>query len=319
VQLPTVLRLVPSLRISLERTSEHVRTIVRNFFPVLLSRGVVQISSYIDQIIASYLPTGVVSLLFYAQTISILPVSLFGMAIAAAELPEMSSALGTEEETAAQLRRRIDDGLRYVALLVVPSAVAFLLLGDVIAAALFQSGRFSRIDTMFTWGIIAGSAVGLLATTMGRLYSSAYYALHDTRTPLRFSVIRIVLTTVLGVLFAFPLPRVLGLDPRWGAAGLTASAGMAGWVEFTLLRSRMNLRIGETGVGGRFVATLWGSAFAGGAVAFWLKSLVPFSGTARFGSAALVLGAYGALYFGATSALGIAESRDLLRRITRRR
>src|SRR5205085_9093020 len=109
-------------------------------------------------------------------------------------------------------------------------------IGDVIAAALFQTGRFSHSDALYVWSIIAGSAVGLLAQTLGRLYSSTYYALRDTRTPLRYAIVRVVLTTLLGYLFAIPLPRLLGLDQQWGAAGLTASAGIAGWVEFFLLR-----------------------------------------------------------------------------------
>ena len=316
VQLPVVLRLVPALRVSLERRSAHVRTVVRNFVPVFISRGVVQISAYVDQVMASWLPTGVVSLLFYAQTISILPVSLFGMSIAAAELPEMASATGTAEETAVHLRKRLDSGLRHIAFFVVPSAVAFLVLGDVIAAALFQSGRFTRADTVFTWGIIAGSAVGLLASTMGRLYSSAYYALHDTRTPLRFAMLRVVLTTVLGYLFAFPLPRLLAIDPRWGAAGLTASAGMAGWVEFTLLRSRMNGRIGRTGLPARFVVSLWSAAFAAAAAAFVAKGFVLH--LHRVAVAVVVLGVFGVLYFAITMMLKVPESVSLRRRILRR-
>jgi putative peptidoglycan lipid II flippase len=316
-QLPVVLRLVHHLRVSLDRKRETVRTVVRNFFPVFVSRGVVQISAYIDQILASWLPTGVVSLMFYAQTISILPVSLFGMSIAAAELPEMSSAIGTPVETATHLRRRLDGGLRQIAFYVVPSAVAFLLLGNVIAAALFQSGRFTVTDTRFTWGVIAGSAVGLLASTMGRLYSSAYYALHDTRTPLRFSVVRILLTTALGVLFAFPLPRLLGIDPRWGAAGLTVSAGIAGWVEFSLLRRGMNARIGATGLPGRYVLTLWTMGFASGVSAFALERWL--GGLHRIVLAAIVLGVFGALYFALTTAGGIPESASLWRRLRRAR
>jgi putative peptidoglycan lipid II flippase len=280
---------------------------------VFVSRGVVQISAYIDQIIASFLPTGVVSLMFYAQTISVLPVSLFGMSVAAAELPEMSSALGTPEETAQHLRSRLDSGLRHIAFFVVPSAVAFLVLGDVIAAALFQHGRFTRVDTLFTWGIIAGSAVGLLASTMGRLYSSAYYALHDTRTPLRFAILRIALTTILGILFAFPLPRLLGIDPRWGAAGLTASAGIAGWVEFSLLRSRMNARIGRTGLTLRHVLTLWTAAALAAAAAFAVK--LAMAGTHRIVMAVIALGVFGVLYFVLTIAFRIPEASSLLRRV----
>ena len=88
------------------------------------------------------------------------------------------------------------------------------------------------------WGILAGSAVGLLASTLGRLYSSTYYALRDTRTPLRYAVVRVALTTGLGYLCSIPLPVWIGIDPRWGAAGLTASAGVAGWVEFRCCAGR---------------------------------------------------------------------------------
>ena len=111
---------------------------------------------------------------------------------------------------------RLDAGLRQIAFFVVPSAMAFLALGDVIAAALLQTGRFRHDDAVYVWGILAGSAVGLLASTLGRLYSSTYYALRDTRTPLRYALVRVVLTTVLGYLFAIPLPRWLGVRAAVG-------------------------------------------------------------------------------------------------------
>ena len=79
--------------------------------------------------------------------------------------------------------------------------------------ALLQTGRFGHADALYVWGILAGSAVGLLASTLGRLYSSTYYALRDTRTPLRYALVRVALTTVLGYLFAIPLPRLLGIAP----------------------------------------------------------------------------------------------------------
>src|ERR1700690_791400 len=106
VQLPTVMRFLRPLNLRFSFGPEHVRTGVRNFFPVFLSRGVVQISAYVDSFLASYLPVGAVSALAYAQTLNTLPVSLFGMAISAAELPAMSSALGTQEEIGAVLDRK---------------------------------------------------------------------------------------------------------------------------------------------------------------------------------------------------------------------
>src|SRR5437867_8206618 len=123
--------------------------------------------------------------------------------------------------------------------------MAFIALGDVVAAALLQTGRFSHSDALYVWGILAGSGVGLLASTLGRLYSSAYYALRDTRTPLRFALVRVGLTTALGYVCSLPLPRLLGIDAKWGAVGLTASYGVAAWIEFLLLRQGMERRIGS--------------------------------------------------------------------------
>ena len=316
VQLPVVLRLIPGLRLSLDYTRANVRKVLANFTPVFFSRGIVQVSAYVDQLLASLLPQGMVALLGYAVTIYTLPVSLFGMSISAAELPEMSSVLGDESQIATMLRERLNVGLRRIAFFVIPSAAAFLVLGDVIARALFQSGRFNETDTVFTWGILAGSAVGLLASTLGRLYSSTYYALHDTRTPLRFAIVRVTLTTVLGYLFAIPLPGLLGIDQRWGAAGLTASAGIAGWIEFLLLRSRLNRRIGVTGLPKKYVAVLWISAAVAAGSALALRR--GFATTQRFLFAGIVLGTFALVYGAMTLLLRIPEARALLARVSRR-
>ena len=193
------------------------------------------------------------------------------------------------------LRRRLDAGLRRIAFFVVPSAMAFLALGDVLVAALLQTGRFRHQDAVYVWAILAGSAVGLLASTLGRLYSSTYYALRDTRTPLRFAIVRVVLTTVLGYLFAIPLPRLLGIAQVWGAAGLTSSAGIAGWVEMLLLRQTLNARIGKTGLPATYVAKLWSAAAAGAAAAWAVKLSVPM--LPPIVAAILIIGPYGLVFF----------------------
>jgi putative peptidoglycan lipid II flippase len=287
--------------------------VLRSFGPVFVGRGVVQISAYVDTVLASLLPTGAVAGLSYAQVIYTLPVSLFGMSVSAAELPAMASALGSEVERAAQLRARLATGLRQIAFLVVPSAVAFLALGDVVAGAVYQTGAFTRGMTVYVWGILAGSAVGLLASTMGRLYASAFYAMHDTRTPLRFAVLRVALTIGLGYLFALPLPRALGVDTRWGAAGLTASAGLAGWIEFLLLRRALNARIGDTGLAVRLIVRLWGAGVLAAVLAWGVRLALP--ATHPILTALAVLTAYGAVYFLVTDRLGIPEARAVMRRL----
>lgn len=314
VQVPVVRRLVPGLRIVFDTVSENVRTVIRNFGPVFVSRGVVQISAYVDALLASLLPTGSVTGLANAQLIYTLPVSLFGMSVSAAELPAMAGAVGTAGSDA--LRARLDRGLRQIAFFVVPSAMAFLALGDVIAAALLQTGRFTHDDAVYVWAILAGSAVGLLASTLGRLYSSTYYALRDTRTPLRFAVVRVVLTTLLGYLCAITLPPALGIATQWGTAGLTASAGIAGWFEFVLLRRTLNRRIGPTGLPRALVAQLWGAAIAGAAVAWAIKVSLPLRDPIVV--AAVVLIPYGAVYLLLTMMTGVPEARSALTRFTSR-
>jgi putative peptidoglycan lipid II flippase len=319
VQVPAVIRLVPHLRPLWDSTSTNARTVLGNFAPTLVSRGVVQLSAYVDSWLSSYLGTGAPTALVNAQLLYTLPVSLFGMSISTAELTAMSGEVGALtgdlSRTGSILRTRLNAGLRQIAFFVVPSAMAFLALGDMVAAVL-QTGRFTHDDAVYVWAILAGSAIGLLAQTLGRLYSSTYYALRDTRTPLRFAIVRLALTTVLGYLCALVVPPMLDIPLRWGAAGLTASAGVAGWVEFLLLRRTLNRKIGPTGVPPTFVLKLWGSAALGAAVAYWLKlSLPPWNPLVV---AALVLGLYGLVYLGLTLALGVPEVRTVTRQLRRR-
>jgi putative peptidoglycan lipid II flippase len=310
VQLPTVLSLLSRFRPRIETASKNVREVTRNFGPVVVSRGVVQISAYIDSMLASWLPTGAVAAIAYAQILYTLPISLFGMAVSAAELPEMSSVLGGEAEVGAELRSRIARASGRIAYFVVPSCVAFVLFGDVASALVFQTGRFTREDATYVWSILAGASVGLLGVTLGRLYASAYYALRDTRTPLRFAVIRLVLTAGLGAFASLALPGLLGVAKSWGAAGLTASAGIAGWIEFLLLRRSLRARIGaiETERGG--VAKPWLAALVAAGAAFSLRgvALGPVLG------GCVVLAAFGAVYVLVTRLLGVPTARELLRR-----
>jgi putative peptidoglycan lipid II flippase len=317
VQLPVVLRLLRGLHLSFAFHLENVRTVVRNFFPVFVSRGVVQISAYVDALLASLLPTGAVAALAYAQTLYTLPVSLFGMSVSAAELPAMSGTVGAASEVAELLRVRLNAGLRQIAFFVIPSVAAFLVLGDVIVSAIYQSGRFTHTDAMYVWGILAGSTVGLLASTLGRLYSSTYYALKDTRTPLRYAVLRVILTTVLGYLSAIPLPHLLGIASRWGVAGLTISAGVSSWVEFTLLRRTLNRRIGATGLSPVYLLKGWAAALLAAGIGRALLLTVAHRNPIVV--AVVVLGAYGVIYFAGAFVLGLSEVRALLGMFSRLR
>lgn len=315
VQWPRVLRLLGGFRPSLDHGSAHVREVIRNFGPAFVSRGVVQISSYIDIMLASPLPTGAVAHLSYAQTLFILPVSLFGMSVSAAELPAMSSALGSAEEVAGQLRTRLEGGLREIAFFVVPSAMAFLALGRIIARVLFQAGHFTAADSVTVWAVLCGAAIGLLATTQARLYSSAFYALRDTRTPLNIGILRVFLVIGLGYAAAFPIREALGIDGRWGPVGLTASAGIAGWIEFFLLQRALGRRIGRTGIRVVELAKLWAAAALAAGAAWGVIEVL--GGDPGALSGLLILAIFGVAYLGAARLFGIPQAARLIARVRR--
>jgi putative peptidoglycan lipid II flippase len=336
MQVPFVFHYAPEIRFGLDTSLAPVRSVFRNLGPVVISRGVVQLSAYIDGMIASFLGANAVSSLGYAQTIYLLPIGLFGMSVAAAELPQMSQATGTPEEIFAALRTRLERGLRQIAFFVVPSVVAFVVLGRTLVAALYQTGRFGDDDTRYVWYILVGSAVGLLAATLGRLYSSAFYALRDTRTPLRFAIIRVILTGALGYLFAFPLrpamvagletagvplPQIAGGTLGLGAIGLTASAGLAGWVEFWLLRRALGSKIGRVQLALGFQLRLWASAVvaAAGALGAGRLYLQMVAGERLLlhpiSAAAVILGVYGVAYFLGATVAGVPEAKRTLGRL----
>jgi putative peptidoglycan lipid II flippase len=235
--------------------------------------------------------------------------------VSAAELPAMSRARGEAREIATYLQQRLNAGLRRVAFFIVPSVIGFLALGDVIAAAIYQSGRFTAADAIYVWGILAGAAVGLLASTGGRLYASAYYAMRDTRTPLNYAVIRIVVATGLGYLCAVPLPPVLGIEARWGVAGLTLGSSVAAWVEFALLRRSLNRRIGRTDVPLALLAQLSSAALTG-ALAAWAVKLA-LGPQHPLLAVALILSPYGIMYVGLTYGWGVPEAKAVVGRVAR--
>lgn len=312
VQLPTAFRLARGMQFSLSTANAHTRTVLKNFFPVVTSRGVVQISAYIDGVIASFLGAPMVAAMAYAQMIYLLPVSLFGMSISAAELPSMSAITGDRAEVCAALREKLITSLRRISYFVIPSVVALAVLGDVIAATAFQTGQFRHEDAVVVWIILMGSAVGLLATTQGRLCSTAFYALQDTKTPLRFACIRVLITGIAGYVLAVPVREALGWSEVTGAAALTASAGVAGWIEFMLLRSALSRTLGSFSVGVKLLAQLWMIAIISGIIAVVIKLSLPALYPALGGG--IILASYGVIFVALTMFLNIGEGANFRKR-----
>jgi putative peptidoglycan lipid II flippase len=317
VQLPAVVRLLRSLRPSLAIRDPGVRSTLRAFVPVVIGRGSVQLSGYIDQVLASYLGAGILAAISSAQILYLLPVSLFGMAISAAELPEMSRATGGEAERAEQLQQRLRGSLRRIVFLVVPSAVAFVAIGRAIVGLLFETGRFGARDTELVWIILAGSALGLSAGTQGRLLGSVFYALGDPRAPLRAALVRVGCTAVLGWAFALPLRDALGYAPTWGAFGLTASAGFAAWIEFALLRRWLARRIGPVPVPVQFGLGALAAAALAGVLGYAAEQLALAQRAPHWLSAVAAIGVFGAGYLGIMTAARVPEAQAFTRRLRR--
>ena len=338
VEVPFVIKHARYLSFGFDRSLEPVRTIFRNILPVVGGRGVVQISGYVDTFIASFLPTGAVSTLFFAQTVYTLPVSVFGMSVAAAELPQMSAETGSDEEIRVALRRRLDRGLRQVAFFVIPTSVAFILLGRVFVAALFQRGAFSPNTTLLVWYVLAASTIGLLVSTLSRLYSSTFYALHDTRTPFRIALARVFVGAALALLFAFPLrwmfpalaravglpiPQVPGGALALGVVGITTASAVGAWVEFLLLRRGIHRRVGHGTANGVHLLKMWTAALWAGAaglaadmyVAAPLSRHLPLP---VISEALLVGGVFGVMYFAAGYVLRVPEVTATMGRFIKR-
>jgi putative peptidoglycan lipid II flippase len=319
VQLPAVIRCQGVPKLTLKRKVPHVRKIVTNFIPSLMTRGVVQIASFIDAGIASLLGSGAVAVISCAQTIYTLPVSLFGMSISAAELPAMSRA-NTSNSDFSALRERLNRALSRIAFFVIPSAVALLLLGDTITAALYQTGQFGREGVMFVWATLAGSSFGILASTSGRLYSSAFFALQDTRTPFRFALIRVGIGAPMCYALARIVPGLFHVDPQWGSAGITLASGFAGWIEYLCLKRSFEKRTGagKTGIPSSVLKKLFPAAVIAGASACAVKYAA--AGHLHIHpliSGAVILSIYGCAYFILTYMMNVNESRVIIRRILR--
>lgn len=348
IQIPFVLRYERSLQFGLDTKLPQVRTIIRNFGPVFIGRGVVQVSAYVDEAIGSLLSGAVFASITYAQILYLLPVSLFGMSVAAAELTEMSRDQAAVDERDARLRARLGSGLRQIAFLVVPTTIAYLVIGRFFVSGIFETGEFDLANAYFVWYILGALSLGLIASTLGRLYSSAFYALGDTRTPLRVAIVRVVTGGIFAYLFAFPLrapfvillrdvldlpmpalraddgtivPAALAL----GAVGLAFGSAIAAWVELFLLRRNLVKKAGAVVIEKSFLAKITISAIIAAAIAWVVATTstpireidLPF-GVGPLLHAGVVAAAFGVLYFVMTAATRVPESARIAKRLLRR-
>jgi putative peptidoglycan lipid II flippase len=345
VQLGPVRRLLGGVHLSLDTASESVRSVIGRFTPVVVGRGAIQIMGWIDLWLASYLVSGAISSLTYAMVLYLLPVSLFGVSVAAAELPDMSQVEVHDPDTRRRFRLRLEASMGRIAWYVAFTATMFIVVGDVIVAAVFEWGSFDHGDTVLVWLTLAVLSVGLLPVTASRLLQNGLYALDDPRTPARLGVLGVVLSAMIGVAFMFPLDRVVvGVDglegwgdifaagplpaplrqnvadiPHLGIVGLAIGASASRWIEYRMLSTALAWRVGRTKLAGRWLGPISIGCAVASAVAFVAELLLaPLPSVIE---AVLVVGPAGLAYLAVTHRLGVPEAlatTDRLGALTRR-
>ncbi|MFQ5704408.1 MAG: murein biosynthesis integral membrane protein MurJ [Gemmatimonadales bacterium] len=258
IQLPTVLKLVQRIRWGFDVSAPGVRAVARAWLPVVFGAGVVQVSSVIDTQLASFLGSGAVATLGYAQLIAILPISLFGVSVAAVALPELSRDAATDANDL--IRLRLSEGLRQVIFFAIPSAFMFATLAPQIVGALFQTGAFSARDTSVVAGVLAAYSLAIPAQASIKLLASGHYALGDTRTPVRIAVLSVVVSAVA----AFALMRY------FDAAGIALGASAGAYLNVTLNSIALRRRVGRTATPDAYRSV--GATAIGATAAAWLSA-----------------------------------------------
>jgi putative peptidoglycan lipid II flippase len=327
VQLPLVARLLTGFRPSLGRRVEGVGEAARAFGPVVAARGVAQLSAWLDLFLASLLAVGALGALGWAQTLYVLPVSLFGMSVAAAELPELSrrGGPGVPDGFAA----RLQEALRRIAFLTVPTCVGYLAFGFLIVGAVYRTGAFRAADNWLVYLALAGYTLGLPATTRSRLLQNAFYALSDTRTPARIAVARVAVSTAVAVPLMLALDRVpigavaggaveggaSGSALFLGAVGLALGSAVGAWLEVWRLDARLRGRLPGFATPRAAMARLGLVAVAACVPAGGVWILLPPLHVAA--TALCVVGLFGAAYLGLALAFGFPEAAAWLGRLRR--
>ena len=295
VQLPACWKLLHGIALRLSLSPEGVPTVLLAWMPLVLGAGVTQVSGLIDTLLGSFTGPGGVSALGYAQLIQVLPISLFGVSVTAVSLPELSrdASAGGGPAPNEQLRARIAVGFRRIVFFVVPSSIACIAMSREIVAALYQTGRFTADDTALVGSVLAAYGVGMLGQATVKLFASGFYAMRDTRTPVKIATFSLVVSTALAWLLM-----------RWlGAPGIALGSSIGAFVNTVLHLRDLSGRVGSVlrGTDWRaFGMTLVAGVLAG-AAAIGVSRLTGSVAPVPRGVA--VLGIFGIVYAALTLAL----------------
>jgi len=233
MQFPFLLRVGVRLKPNFYFNHPGIKRIGLLMLPAVFGAAVYQASIFIGTILASLLPGGSVSYLYYADRVVQLPLGVFAIAVGTAALPSFSEqAAGGDYE---RLKRTISFSLRLILFVTIPSMVALIILRVPIISVLFQRGQFDAASTVFTAQTLLYYAVGLWAFSCIRVVVSAFYALQDTRTPVKIAVVALLVNVVMSVALMFPMRH----------SGLALATSIASAVNIIVLAVILKKRVGQ--------------------------------------------------------------------------
>jgi putative peptidoglycan lipid II flippase len=214
-----------------------MRRVARNTLPVISSQGIFQVSSLVDLALASLAGTSALAALGYSQRLLYLPISLFGISVAAAALPAMS-----RETASAALRERLVNGFFQITFFVLPAAVILLLFGDLAVGVIYERGEFTRESTLLVSSVLSAYSLGLVAMSSMKLFASGFHALQDTATPMRIAAISVTVGVVVSISLTLAM-RAAGYGP-YSAVGLSLGGATGAWLNLLLHWWLLSRRIG---------------------------------------------------------------------------
>jgi putative peptidoglycan lipid II flippase len=223
LQVPALMRIgmLPSVKLDLK--DPGVRRIFKLMLPAILGVSVSQISLLINTIFASFLETGSVSWLYYADRLMEFPAGLLGVALGTILLPSLSRSHADGDGR--EFSGLLDWGLRLTLMLTLPAALALGLLATPLVATLFHHGQFTAHDVMQTRSALVAYSVGLTGLILVKVLAPGFYSRQDIRTPVKIALGVLVLTQLMNLAFIGPLAH----------AGLALSIGLASLVNAGLL------------------------------------------------------------------------------------
>jgi putative peptidoglycan lipid II flippase len=211
------------IRLCMPRLDEPTRRFLKALGPAIIGAGGVQLALFADTLIASFLPTGALSALYYADRINQLPIGVVGIAVGTVLLPEMSRRLAAgDEKGAASAQAR---GIQLALLLTIPCAVAAIVVPDLIMRALFARGAFTVADAAAAGATLAAYSIGLLPFVLLRSFTAPFYARGDTLTPVKAALLAAAINILLKVLLMGHLAQV----------GLALATSVGAWINLSLL------------------------------------------------------------------------------------